>query len=215
VHLVPQLLREVESTQIEARGEDIYGKNFLVRISKLNEKTRKSRLGRIQKALATALPQFKELSSELDGAGKPHLQMKLKHWRPESGVQTEAQFSDGTIRLLGLLWTLLDTDDVFLFEEPELSLNDRIVAQIPGLVHKLQTGKGRQVMMTTHSFSLLADSGIDPSEVIVLAPDKEGTSARLASDYPSVLEGLQAGLNIAELVLPLVDPQDIHSLSDC
>jgi hypothetical protein len=33
----------------------------------------------------------------------PHLRGLYSHWRKDAGWQTEEQFSDGTLRLLGLL----------------------------------------------------------------------------------------------------------------
>ena len=40
-----------------------------------------------------------------------------EHWRPDAGWQTETQFSDGTLRLLGLLWSVLDGTGPLLLEE--------------------------------------------------------------------------------------------------
>ena len=143
LHLVPQLLRSVKSAEIEQSGEDFYGRNFLVRVARTPEKIRKSRLKRIMLALENALPQFDGLKDDKDSAGVPHLLLRLKHWRPDAGWQNEEQFSDGTIRLLGLFWSMLEGDSILLFEEPELSLNDRIVEMLPGLLWKLQASKGR------------------------------------------------------------------------
>lgn len=48
---------------------------------------------------------------------------EIKHWRPQGGWQREASFSDGTLRLIGLLWFLSRGDSPLLLEEPELSLH--------------------------------------------------------------------------------------------
>ena len=40
--------------------------------------------------------------------GSPHLQALYTHWRPDAGWQREDQFSDGTLRLLGMMWSLLE-----------------------------------------------------------------------------------------------------------
>ena len=77
------------------------------------------------------MPQFKELRYVQDETnGLPHLEARYSHYRPNAGWQREEQFSDGTLRLLGLLWSLLDGDSLLLLEEPELSLNDAIVRQM-------------------------------------------------------------------------------------
>lgn len=95
---------------------------------KNTRKTRDSRLKKIGAALELAVPQFKELRFAPDKInGRPHLEAKYSHYRPNAGWQREEQFSDGTLRLLALLWVLLEGDSLLLLEEPELSLNDAIV----------------------------------------------------------------------------------------
>jgi hypothetical protein len=70
------------------------------------------------------VPQLEQLEFTRDAVtGRPHLQALYSHWRPNAGLQREDQFSDGTLRLLGLLWALLEGDSLLLLEEPELSLN--------------------------------------------------------------------------------------------
>jgi hypothetical protein len=65
--------------------------------------------------IATAPPLQRAGLSEYDlefyrdpAKGTPHLRGKYEHWRPRGAWQTEGQFSDGTLRLLGLLWAVLD-----------------------------------------------------------------------------------------------------------
>jgi len=209
LHLVPQLLRSVKSTDIEQAGEDFYGRNFLVRISKTREADKTARLKKIFEALSKALPQFDDMKEEKDDAGMPHLLLRLKHWRPDAGWQNEEQFSDGTIRMLGLFWSMLEGDSVLLYEEPELSLNDLIVEQLPNLLWKLQASKGRQTIITTHSYALLSDRGIGCEEVIVLEPGKEGTIARNADTIKEVVSLVKGGMNIGQAVLPLASPPNM------
>ena len=56
------------------------------------------------------------------------------HWLPHAGNQREDQFSDGMLRLVGLLWSLLETETLLLLEEPELSLHDSVVEKLPPLM---------------------------------------------------------------------------------
>ena len=74
-----------------------------------------------------------------------------KHHRPNAGWQQEDQFSDGTLRLLGLLWSLLDGESLLLLEEPELSLNDGIVKEIPRMLQSVQQNskRRRQIIVST------------------------------------------------------------------
>src|SRR5215813_5518090 len=138
LHLVPQLLKYPEAFKGPGLLEDPFGKNFLEVVARTPEKTRRSRLKKIEDALRMAVPQLVNLSDAKDEAGVPHLEATYTHWRPNAGKQREDQFSDGTLRLIGLFWTLLEGDAPLLLEEPELSLNSGIVAKLPALFFRLQ-----------------------------------------------------------------------------
>ena len=148
-----------------------------------------------------------------DAKGKPHLQALYEHWRPDAGVQMEEQFSDGTLRLLGIMWSLLEGDALLLLEEPELSLNEEIVKRIPALIWKIQRGAKhrRQVLVSTHSEALLSDKGIDPREVLRLEPGDNGTQVHTVSDQEKEL--IKAGYTVGDVLLPKVKPGNIDQLS--
>ena len=201
LHLVPQLLRFAGSIQGNIVEEDPFGQGFLERIAKANDRTRLSRLKKIENALKIAVPQLQQLEFLRDEAGRPHLRANYEHWRARGGWQQEDQFSDGTLRLLGLLWVLLESDSVLLLEEPELSLNAGIVSQLAPLISRMQkSGRCQQVFVSTHSDALLTDAGIDGREVLVLKPMREGTTVELASEMESVRALLEAGLTVGEVV---------------
>jgi len=157
LHLVPQLLRHPEAFSGPGIPGDPFGKSFLEKVARTPEATRKSRLRRIEAALRIAVPQLKELKHTKDETGIPHLEAVYAHWRPHGARQREDQFSDGTLRLLGLLWSLLDGDSLLLLEEPELSLNAGIVRKLPGLMYRIQRQKRRQIIISTHNPDLLSD----------------------------------------------------------
>jgi predicted ATPase len=213
LHLVPQLLRTPPGIQDSLSAEDPYGRNFLDQIAKVSEKTRKARLKRIGNALKVAVPQLKDLTDTRDKSGVPHLQALYEHWRPNAGWQQEDQFSDGTLRLIGLLWSLLDGDSTLLLEEPELSLNREITAKLPALFSRLQRQKARQIILTTHSWDLLSDGGIGGEEVVILAPSPDGTRAQVASQNDEVDNLLRHGLSVADAALPRVAPKDLAELN--
>lgn len=154
LHLVPQLLKYSDLLGGQRLEDDPFGQGFLERVAQTSPKTRDARLNKIEKALALAVPQFKELRYVADKAnGRPHLEAMYTHYRPNAGWQREEQFSDGTLRLLGLLWVLLEGESLLLLEEPELSLNDAIVREIPRLLQRIQRDKkkrSRQVLISTH-----------------------------------------------------------------
>ena len=213
LHLIPQLVRHPEAFGTPGLSEDPFGRTFLERIAKTPEKTRKSRLKKIEEALKFALPQLKNLTDTKDEMGVPHLEAVYEHWRPGAGKQREDQFSDGTLRLIGLLWSLLETDSLLLLEEPELSLNAGIVNKLPSLIYRLQRSKKRQVIISTHSADLLSDKGIGGEEVLLMTPDAEGTKVELASSIEEIKQLLDAGLSIADAALPRAVPPQIEQLT--
>ena len=91
------------------------------------------------------MPQLSELELWKDDMGRPHLRGKYLHWRPKGGWQTEEEFSDGTIRLVGILWSLLNGSGPVLFEEPELSLHPAVVRYIPQVLARVKSQMARQI----------------------------------------------------------------------
>ncbi len=212
LHLVPQLLKYPQAFTGPDLPDDPFGKGFLERIAKVNEKTRNAWLTRIQHALKLAVPQFNELKFTTD-KGFPHLEAIYEHWRPGAGKQKEDQFSDGTLRMIGLFWSLQDGDSLLLLEEPELSLNGAIVSKLAPLIYKLQKPRKRQVMISSHSADLLNDRGISLNEVIVLEPATEGTKASVASNIEEVREMLHAGMSPGSAILPRIKPKNFLQLT--
>lgn len=211
LHIVPQLVREPERSV--GRSKDPFGGDFLEQLARTPKKTLDSRLRRITEALRVAVPQLQRLELERDERGVPHLKGLYEHWRPKAGWQTEDQFSDGTLRLLGLLWVLLDGNAPLLLEEPELSLHPEVVRYIPSVMARLGRKAGRQILVSTHSETLLSDLGIAPEEVLLLEPTREDTKVRLASTDPEILTLSQEGLAISESVIPRTAPRDAQQLA--
>lgn len=209
LHLVPQLLRFAETIQGQIINSDPFGQGFLERIAKTADKTRASRLHTIESALKMAVPQLEQLSFKRDEtSGKPHIQALYSHWRPNAGWQREDQFSDGTLRLLALLWSLLENNSLLLLEEPELSLNSGIVSHLAPLIYKMQKRRKRQVFISTHSEALMSDSGIDGTEVIMLIPANEGTKVEIASNNKAIKILLESGLSVSDVVMPKTRPSN-------
>jgi predicted ATPase len=213
LHLVPQLLKHPEAFKGPGVVEDPFGKNFLEVVARTPEKTRRSRLKKIEEALRLAVPQLINLSDAKDDAGVPHLEATYTHWRPNAGRQREDQFSDGTLRLIGLFWTLLEGDSPLLLEEPELSLHTAIVKQLPALFYRMQRKRRRQVFVSTHSWEMLQDRGIGGEDVVLLQPSNEGTIATVASTSQEIRGMLSSGLSIAEVAIPRTAPLEIEQMS--
>ncbi|MFA5815990.1 MAG: AAA family ATPase [Bacteroidales bacterium] len=214
LNIVPQLVRDADSYLLAANKEDFYGRNLLDRMNKTNKKTRDSYLKRINEILQIAVPQLKNVDFIIDEKGVPHLEALYQHWRAKGAKQQEAQFSDGTLRLIGFMWALLDGQETILLEEPELYLHSAIVKQIPEFIYKMQRRKGRirQVFISTHSYDILSNEGIGGDETIVLIPSTEGTKVNKAIDVEDIKKYLDAGFSIAEAVIPKVAPVNIQQM---
>jgi predicted ATPase len=213
-HIVPQLIRDPERSV--GRKLDPYGGDFLEQIASAPKRTQESRLRRIQNALRVAVPQLQELTQYKDERGVPHLRAKYDHWRSKGAWQTEADFSDGTLRLMGLLWALLDGTGPLILEEPELSLHAEVVSHIPEMMASIQRSQkkqARQILVSTHSSDLLKDEGIAPDEVLLLRPTRDGTSVEVSRDNTEIKQLLDAGLPLVDAILPHTRPPGAEQLS--
>ena len=212
LHLVPQLLKFSEQIGGNRLENDPFGQGFLDRIARTPEKTRDARLRKIGEALSLAVPHFKDLRFVRDEVGRPHLEAMYQHHRPKAGWQTEEQFSDGTLRLIGILWSLLEGSSMLLMEEPEISLNNEVVRQIPVIIDRLQRGRKRkrQVVISTHSEAMLENKGIDGRGVVLLEAASEGTKGRALTE--DELRRLAVGFSVAEVVLPKTRPETVEQL---
>lgn len=211
LHVVPQIVRDSRRGMMS--GEDPFGGDLLRRMKETPKKVRDPRLKRIAAALSIAVPQFEGLELDDDPEGRPHLFAAFRHWRNHPTKQTEEVLSDGTLRLLGLLWSLTERGGPLLLEEPELSLHDAVVAQLPAMMERAQRLSGRQMIATTHSGSMLDAPGIGLDEVHRVILTENGSSIETAGENPTVREQVQlADWTLGQAVLPLTQPQDIAEL---
>lgn len=210
LHLVPQLVREGQPPLADRIGLDQYGRDLLDRIRNTPERTRNARLNRIQKVIGIVAAPLEDLSFTEDTHGRPHLQVKFRHWRPQGAYQNETQFSDGTLRLIGLLWSLQEKAGPLLLEEPELSLHPAVVRKLAPFIHRAQrAGNGRQVILSTHSDDLLMDPGIGADELLLVRPTNEGSEVVVGATLKDVSRLMNAGIPASEAVLPLTGAEQL------
>jgi predicted ATPase len=211
-HLLPQVVRDPKGFSPIPVADDPFGRDFLLRVWRTNPKSRDARLNKILQALRVAVPQLSGLRVEIDDSGAPHLVGAYEHWRPHAASQNEHEFSDGTLRLLGLLWVMFEGQGPLLLEEPEISLHPEVVRYIPAMFERIQRTRKtrRQVLISTHSEDLLSDKGIGAAEVIRLEPGKNGTLVRLATE-DEVL-AVEGGLSVADVILPKSAPRGADQL---
>ncbi|WP_295366986.1 ATP-binding protein [uncultured Prevotella sp.] len=214
LNVIPQFVRDADSIMLSSGMEDYYGRNFMRRLALLNEKTRNKYLKIINEVLLTAVPQLENLSFVKDEKGVPHVEAKYHHWRARGSKQNEQMFSDGTIRLIGFLFAMLDGNGIILLEEPETNLHTAIVAAIPEFVAKVQRNKKRQVIITTHSYEILSNKGIRAEELVILRPSPEGTIAENALEDKAVSAMLEAGLSAADAAMAETRADNIDDIGN-
>lgn len=210
LHMVPQLVRHAPEFQGRILPDDPFGQGLMRSIAKIkSSKIRKSRLRRIGGALQTIMPRMNpELDfSPGDGVNQSHLKVRYEDWRKYGTVQTEEQLSDGALRLIALVWALLEGRDVIMLEEPEISFNEGLVKKLPGVFADavLSRKKGEhasQVILTTHSAALLEDGGIGADETLLLTQGGEGTTVLpVCEDAGMMAELKNGGASIGEVAL--------------
>lgn len=211
-HLLPQVVRDPRGFSPLPVLDDPYGRDFLLRLWQTPTRTRDSRLRKISAALRVAVPQLTELKAAMDDTGTPHLEGGYSHWRPHAARQNESQFSDGTLRLLGLLWTAFEGTGPLLLEEPEISLHPEIVKRLPIVFDRIarQRKEPRQIIISTHSEDLLSDPSIGLEEVLRLEPSADGTVFRMGDEADR--QAVRAGLTVADVLIPKAGPEDIQQM---
>ena len=211
LHVVPQIVREPGRSS--GRAGDPFGGDFLDRMERTSEQARAARLRRIGEALRIAVPQLGEIETTRGADGHPHLRSRYRHWSPQRKWQTEERFSDGTLRLIGLLWAAMDEGGPLLLEEPELSLHEEIVRVLPQLLIRIQHGTRRQIFLSTHSSDLLGDEGIGLDEVLLLVPGDGGTEITSAYSHQDIRDLLEGGIPLGDIVIPWTQPEETYRLA--
>lgn len=205
LHLVPQLLKFSDQLSLRHLESDPFGQGFLDEIAKIRQGSRDFRLHSIEQIMLKVIPNLQELKFIKDGTtGRPHLEMRYNHWRPRAGWQREDQFSDGTLRMIAMLWTLLSSNSMILLEEPELSLHKSVVEQIPGLIYKTRQARkksGGQILISTHSEAMLSSKSFD-GNFLILTPGDAGEGTSIEPPTEPDKEAMRAGLSPADVLLP-------------
>ncbi len=211
-HIVPQVVREQRRPQDPAR-RDPFGSALIEDIARTVDRDRKRRLRLVNAAMKAVLPQLEDIDVERDAVGKPHLTARYRHWRGHAAKQSEDQFSDGTLRLIGLLWTLGARGGPILLEEPEISLHESAVRQLPVLLLRVARASGRQVIVSTHSESLLSEAGIEPREIIKLDATGDDTKVVVGDRVELLVRLAEAGHSLGKALVEMTRPEGVAQLS--
>jgi predicted ATPase len=215
LHIVPQLVREPDRST--GKTNDPFGGDFLEQLARFQQNNEKSfdiRLKKLNLALQFAVPYLKELSFVRGFNRRPHLEGQFENWRRGAGKLQENDFSDGTLRLFGLLWAILDSQGPLLFEEPEISLHPAVVQYIPQMFARVIRAKGKctQIIVSTHSVDIFNDTGIGADEVLLLNSSIDGTIIEPANNLKEISDILKNGLPLSDIVIARTAPKDSSHL---
>lgn len=210
-HVVPQLVRN--PSLLSGSAIEPYGEDLLEQMARTQAKTLNSRLKRIKGAISLVGPQLEELELVIEAGTTPHLRGKYKHWKSQKAWHTEKQFSDGTLRLIGLLWALMEKKGPLLLEEPEISLHSSAVRELPQLLASTQFKNGRQIFISTHSGDMLHDTDIALGEVLILRHFEDGSIIEPASQNDRNREMLKRGISLSDIIIPQTEAKSVTQLS--
>lgn len=212
--LTPQMVQLPALDTGEFWHHDPVEFSLLHHIATTPERVRNARLRKIEQALRLAVPEFKTLREGRNGCGRHRLEAVFESWLPRAGALGEDRFSEGTLRLIALLWAVLSGDGPLLLEEPELSLHPAVATRLAPMIWRLRATRPRQILISTHSSELLSDPGIGADEVALLKPSgAHGTQILRAADLEVVDMLLQSGMNLAEAVMPKTVPEKASHLA--
>lgn len=145
INPVPQIIRDNERRS--ASFSDSFGQEMLERMSREGKESQDARLSKIADALREAVPNLDKLKVTRDKlSGRPHIMARFEHWRPQGAWHDEMRLSDGTLRLITILWELQERSGSVLIEEPEMSLHPELIAMLPGLFARVGREKNRQIL---------------------------------------------------------------------
>ena len=219
-HFLPQIIRNPELFPFPQGNDDTFGWRLIENVTKEKKPDIESRLRKISEALQIIVPQLKDLNlTEPDVRGRRHLECRFKHWRyGKVSKQNEKDFSDGTLRMIGLFWMLLEGKGLLLMEEPELYLHSSVIKKLPYLFYKvshLQENR-RQMIISTHSLELVQNqNGVQAEEILLVKPTQNGSRLIPLPKIPAIRALLEADLDYASIIEvetkpPEIDTQELH-----
>lgn len=175
------------------------GTGFFQHVGRFSDQQLDAVVDRIRPIMASVVPEIPNLSYQRMGLGTELVFYSDTPVRGASGVYSHEQFSEGTLRLLGLLFdlaTLPRDTSVVLIEEPETFLQASVVRSLPSLLAEVAMNRDVQMVISTHSPELIDSELVLPSQVLVLRSENGETMGELLSQSndPRIKAVVSAGL---------------------
>ena len=181
------------------RYDPDHGTGFFQHAGRISDQQLDAVVDRIRPIMASVVPEIPNLSYQRMGLGTEVVFYSDTPVRGASGVYSHEQFSEGTLRLLGLLFdlaTLPRDTSVVLIEEPETFLQASVVRSLPSLLAEVAMNRDVQMVISTHSPELIDSELVLPSQVLMLRSENGETTGELLSESndPRIKAVVSAGL---------------------
>ena len=181
------------------RYDPDHGTGFFQHAGRFSDQQLDAVVERIRPIMASVVPEVPNLSYQRMGLGTEVVFYSDTPVRGASGVYSHEQFSEGTLRLLGLLFdlaTLPRDTSVVLIEEPETFLQASVVRSLPSLLAEVAMNRDVQMIISTHSPELIDSELVLPSQVLMLRSENGETTGELLSESndPRIKAVVSAGL---------------------
>ena len=181
------------------RYDPDHGTGFFQHAGRFSDQQLDAVVDRIRPIMASVVPEIPNLSYQRMGLGTELVFYSDTPVRGASGVYSHEQFSEGTLRLLGLLFdlaTLPRDTSVVLIEEPETFLQASVVRSLPSLLAEVAMNRDVQMVISTHSPELIDSELVLPSQVLMLRSENGETTGQLLSESndPRIKAVVSAGL---------------------
>ena len=181
------------------RYDPDHGTGFFQHAGRFSDQQLDAVVDRIRPIMASVVPEIPNLSYQRMGLGTELVFYSDTPVRGASGVYSHEQFSEGTLRLLGLLFdlaTLPRDTSVVLIEEPETFLQASVVRSLPSLLAEVAMNRDVQMIISTHSPELIDSELVLPSQVLMLRSENGDTTGQLLSESndPRIKAVVSAGL---------------------
>ena len=166
------------------RYDPDHGTGFFQHAGRFPDQQLDAVVDRIRPIMASVVPEIPNLSYQRMGLGTEVVFFSDTPVRGASGVYSHEQFSEGTLRLLGLLFdlaTLPRDTSVVLIEEPETFLQSSVVRSLPLLLAEVAMNRNVQMVISTHSPELIDSELVLPSQVLMLRSENDATTGELLS----------------------------------
>ena len=166
------------------RYDPDHGTGFFQHAGRFSDQQLNAALNRIRPIMAAAVPEVPNLSYLRMGLGTEVVFYNDTPDPGARGVYSHEQFSEGTLRLLGMLFdlaTLPLTTSIVLIEEPETFLQASIVRSMSSFLAEVAMNHDVQMVISTHSPELIDSEVVLPTEVLMLRSQNGETTGELLS----------------------------------